>query len=64
MNNDPAGKIDRSSARSLRGPLCAGEAFIMENVGPRSATLRPHIPRRGIVRVCYAKGGLAPIMIT
>ena len=36
----------------------------MENVGPRSATLRPHIPRRGIVRVCYAKGGLTPIMIT
>ena len=62
--NDPAGKIDRSSARSLRGALCAGKAFIMENVGPRSATLRPHIPRRGIVRVCYAKGGLVSIMIT
>ena len=27
QNNDPAGKIDRSRARSLRGPLFAGEAF-------------------------------------
>ena len=29
----------------------------MENVGPRSATLRPHIPRRGVYGFAAQKGG-------
>ena len=28
---------------SLRGPLWGGEAVFLENVGPLSAVLRPHI---------------------